>query len=240
MRCASGHTPQMRLVRKALSTGRPTQNTSNPRSSGTGSSISTLPCASRKISILPCPSRRVIGSPEMRVIVFLLATPAHAGWSHRPAGVCRRRALCGEAGNRADGSGRSTRRIGSVSKIASGLFTGHRVNHRGDAGEDLRPVIEHALIRAVAATTAEAQLRALRAAASGDPGAEQPCSSKQMSGSDDLLRAIEALDLLLALLARALIAHGHISRSPTPAAKLTGHNRVDGDLDGRRLEGKLR
>src|SRR5512143_1570453 len=68
MRCASGQTPQMRGVMRGISsTGRPSQNFSNPRSSGTWKKQSaTLPSASRKMSILPWPSRRVMGSMLIR------------------------------------------------------------------------------------------------------------------------------------------------------------------------------
>ncbi len=79
--CASGQTPQMRDVMRGISsTGRPSQNFSNPRSSGTWKKQSaTSPASSRKISILPWPSSRVTGSMLIRrvapVEVVVIASP---------------------------------------------------------------------------------------------------------------------------------------------------------------------
>ena len=75
MWCASGQTPQIRVVMRGISsTGRPTQNCSNPRSSGIWKYVfATSPSSFRKMSIFPWPSSLVIGSI---LICFIFVNPS--------------------------------------------------------------------------------------------------------------------------------------------------------------------
>jgi len=72
---ATGQTPQIRVVMMGMSSaGRPTQNASKPRSSGTFRyAFSTSPSSLRKMDTLPWPSSLVIGS---MLISFIASSPS--------------------------------------------------------------------------------------------------------------------------------------------------------------------
>src|SRR5512137_963240 len=118
-------------MRGISSTGRPSQNFSKPRSSGTWKKQSaTSPSASRKMSIFPCPSRRVIGSMLIRRkggVVAECAVVIVRSSRASPAGLERARRQA-EAVERPG-------RIGDPVHDLAGPVLGRRVDNRAERAE---------------------------------------------------------------------------------------------------------